>query len=112
VGQEVCSSERLSDVCSHEPPRELLAQSQFEAEGQPSVGGDGCAVGSAQIVIKTPPALWKSRGGREANTQRSEPMSIRNGSLLALSVTKRRPVAVVQTCATADICRVSWPCSL
>jgi hypothetical protein len=40
VGQEVGSSKRLSDVCRHEPPREILAQSQFEAEGQPSVGGD------------------------------------------------------------------------
>lgn len=36
--------------------------------------------------------------------QRSELVSTRNCSLLILFVMKRRPVAVMQTCATTDVC--------
>jgi hypothetical protein len=42
-------------------------------------------------------------------TQRSEPVSMRNRRLLALSVIKRRLEAVGQTCAAVDVCRISFP---
>jgi hypothetical protein len=42
-------------------------------------------------------------------TQRSKPVSSRNCRLLDLSVTKRRPVVVEQTCATGDGCCFSFP---
>jgi hypothetical protein len=58
VGQEVGPNERVGDVGHHEPPRELSAQSQVEAWRQPSEGGDGCAVGNAEIVINALLALW------------------------------------------------------
>jgi hypothetical protein len=58
VGVEVCSKERLRDVGHHEAPCEFSTQSQVEAKRQPSVGGDGCAVGGPEIVINALPALW------------------------------------------------------
>jgi hypothetical protein len=66
VGQEVCSNKRLCDVGHHEAPCELSAQSQVEAKRQPSVGGDGCAVGSTEIVINAFPALWNQLAGEHA----------------------------------------------
>jgi hypothetical protein len=39
---------------------------------------------------------------------RSEPVSTRNRHLLILSVMKRRPVVVVQTCAAVDVRCVIW----
>jgi hypothetical protein len=107
VRQEVCSNKMC--VTLAKAPCELSTQSQVEAKRQPSLGGDGCAVGGAEIVINALPALWDQLA---RDTQRSEPVSIRKRSLLDLSVTKGRLVAVVQTCATTDVFRVSFPCSL
>jgi hypothetical protein len=51
MGQEVGSDEGLRDVGHHEPPREVPAQSQIEAEWQPSVCRNGGAIGRAEVVI-------------------------------------------------------------
>jgi hypothetical protein len=45
------------------------------------------------------------------NAQRYGPVSFRNLRLLVLSVMKRRPEAVVQTCAAADVRYASLLCS-
>jgi hypothetical protein len=56
----------------------------------------------------------RCRMSLRGNTQRREPVSLRNRCLLGLSVMKVRLVAVVQTCAAADVCRAScfacWMC--
>jgi hypothetical protein len=36
-------------------------------------------------------------------------VSIKNRCLLGMSMTKRRPVAVVQKCAAGDVCCASFP---
>jgi hypothetical protein len=51
MGEEVHSIEFLCDVGRYEQPREILAETQVEAEGQPSVNMDGSAVSCAQVVI-------------------------------------------------------------
>jgi hypothetical protein len=43
------------------------------------------------------------------NTQRFEPVSIRNRCLVDLSEMKKRPVTVAQKCASIDVCCVSFP---
>jgi hypothetical protein len=58
VGQEVGSNERVDYVGQHQPSHELSAQTLVEADGQPSVVGDGCAVGRTEIVIYALPTLW------------------------------------------------------
>jgi hypothetical protein len=104
--EEFGPDEGLCDVGHHESPRELPALSQVKAEGQPSVGADGSAVSRAEVVVYTLPALWNKLAGVNAKVR---PLSIRNRRLVDLSVMKRRPVAVVQTFAAADVCCISFP---
>jgi hypothetical protein len=72
---------------------------------QPSVGADGSAVSSAEVVVYR---FLRCGINLRVYTQRSEPVSIRNRCTVDLSVMKRRPVAVVQTFAAADVCCVSF----
>jgi hypothetical protein len=58
MGEEVDANEGVYDVGHHEPLREVLAQSQVEAEGQPSIGGDGSAIILTQVVVDTFLASW------------------------------------------------------
>jgi hypothetical protein len=49
--EEVDANEWMCDVGYHESPCEIPAYSWVEAEGQPSVGGDGSAVSRAEVVV-------------------------------------------------------------
>jgi hypothetical protein len=51
MGQEVHADDGMSDVGHHEPPREISAQTQVEAERQPSACVDGSAVSSTEDVV-------------------------------------------------------------
>jgi hypothetical protein len=51
MGKEVGSDDGLGYVRYYEAPREVPPQSQVEAEGQPSISGDGRAVGRAEIIV-------------------------------------------------------------
>jgi hypothetical protein len=57
MGQKIGSDEGLRDVSNHESPREVPAQSQVEAEWQPSVCRNGSAIGRAEVVVNPGPAL-------------------------------------------------------
>jgi hypothetical protein len=57
---------RECDVGHHESPREIWAQSQVAAERQPSVGGDGSAVSSTEIVVDAFFASRKEPAGLHA----------------------------------------------
>jgi hypothetical protein len=51
MGEEADAVEGICDVGHHEPPCEIPAYSQVEAEGQPSIGRDGSAVSHAEVVL-------------------------------------------------------------
>ena len=64
---------------------------------------DGSAISRTQVVVGTFHASLRGY------TQRPETVSSRNCHLLTLSIMKRRPVVVAQTCAADDVCCVSFP---
>lgn len=64
--QKVGVSENVGVVGHHKPPCKISAESQVQAEGQPSLSGHGCAVGNAEIVINAPLALWNYLAGKQA----------------------------------------------
>jgi hypothetical protein len=70
------------------------------------VGGDGSAVGRAEVVVYSCPTLWDELTGY---TQRLESVSIRNRNLFVM---KRWPGVVAQACAAADVCCASFPLEL
>jgi hypothetical protein len=97
---EVHADGGMCDVGHHEPPREILAETQVEAERQPSVGVDGSAVGCIKVVVD--PFM----------ASRNEPTGVHTevGTRVEQeSVMKRRPGVVVQTCAAVDVRCVSFP---
>jgi hypothetical protein len=51
MGEKVHTDDGMRDVGYDETPREIPAETHVEAEGQPSVGVDGSAVGCAQVVV-------------------------------------------------------------
>jgi hypothetical protein len=61
--KEVHIDEGMCDVGYHETPCEIPAETQVEAEGQPSVGVDGSAVSCTQVVVDPFPASWNEPAG-------------------------------------------------
>jgi hypothetical protein len=59
----------MCDVGHHKPPREILAYSHVEAEGQPSVGGDGSAISRVEVIIYTLLALCFELAGGHAEVR-------------------------------------------
>jgi hypothetical protein len=51
MGKEVGSDDGLGYVRYYEAPCEVPSQFQVEAEGQPSISGDGRAVGRAEVIV-------------------------------------------------------------
>jgi hypothetical protein len=64
--EEVDANERMCEVGYHEPPREILAKTEVEAERQPSIGVDGSAVSCAKVVVDTFLASWNEPAGVHA----------------------------------------------
>jgi hypothetical protein len=58
MGEQLDADEGMTGVGHHEPPREMLAESQFEDEEMPSIGRDCCTF-SRKDVVDALPALWK-----------------------------------------------------
>jgi hypothetical protein len=97
----------MCDVAYDELPREFSAEAQIKAKRQPSLGVDGSALSCTQVVVDPFLASRNEPGGY---TQRSEPVWTRKRRLLILSVMKRRPEVVLQTCAAADVRCVGFTC--
>jgi hypothetical protein len=64
--EEVDADERLCDVGYHESPREIPAETEVEAERQPSIGVDGSAVSCTKVVFVTFLASWNEPSGVHA----------------------------------------------
>jgi hypothetical protein len=94
----------MRDVGYRESPREIPAEAQIEAERQPSVGVDGSAVSYTQVVVDLFPTLQDEPVG--VHTQIGA--CVKQELPFSQSVTKRRPVVVVQACAATDVRCVSY----
>jgi hypothetical protein len=68
----------------------------------------GGAISDAVVVVSHDLRCGMSLRG---NTQRREPVSVRNRRLLGSSVMKVRPVAVAKSGADVDVSCVRFPCS-